>query len=608
MRLKLKRVASLALVGVLAFSADALAGRGGFGGGARGGGFGGGGMRGGGGFGGGGFSGGARPAGGMGGGFNRTPSMSMPRPNVGGGGGMNRPAARPSFPSGGGAGMNRPATRPSLPSGGAGNRPNLPGGGTGIGNRPNLPGGGTGIGNRPNLPSGGLNRPGVGGDLGVGQRPGVGGQTNIFDRPGIGDRPGISQLPSNRPGVGGGNNIVNRPGGGNNVINRDNINNINRPVDPGYNQPWNNRPGWGYHQGWVNGYWHGANNNWWNNWGGFATGMAVGGLAGWGVGSAYSSWGYMPYTNPYYAEAPVVVQQPVVAQDQPIAALSPGYDYSQPLDTSAAPPDEATADPALSQFDNARALFKQGDYPGALAETDAALKSLPNDAAMHEFRALCLFAMGKYTEAAGVLYAVLSVGPGWDWTTLIGLYPSIDVYTTQLRALEDYSRANPDDPASRFVLGYHYLTQGHTENAQKLFQKVAELQPKDTLSAALAKQLGGAAAPPTEGAPPPAQPQPAAAGPAPKIEDLKGAPWTASPVEGVSIALTLGTDDTFTWNVTQKGQSKPISGQFTYADGMLTLAQTGGPALVGKLSSEGAGFRFQAMGGGGGDPGLLFQR
>jgi hypothetical protein len=33
---------------------------------------------------------------------------------------------------------------------------------------------------------------------------------------------------------------------------------------------------------------------------------------------------------------------------------------------------------------------------------------------------------------------VLSVGPGWDWTTLIGLYPSIDVYTTQLRALEDF--------------------------------------------------------------------------------------------------------------------------------------------------------------------------
>ena len=44
-----------------------------------------------------------------------------------------------------------------------------------------------------------------------------------------------------------------------------------------------------------------------------------------------------------------------------------------------------------------------------------------------------LFAVGKYDLAAGPLYAVLSVGPGWDWTTMAGLYPDIDVYTAQLR-------------------------------------------------------------------------------------------------------------------------------------------------------------------------------
>ena len=35
---------------------------------------------------------------------------------------------------------------------------------------------------------------------------------------------------------------------------------------------------------------------------------------------------------------------------------------------------------------------------------------------------LVLFAQGKYEQAAAPLYSVLSVGPGWDWTTLIGNY------------------------------------------------------------------------------------------------------------------------------------------------------------------------------------------
>ena len=91
------------------------------------------------------------------------------------------------------------------------------------------------------------------------------------------------------------------------------------------------------------------------------------------------------------------------------------------------------SDPAVAQFDAAREAFQAGDYAGALQQTDAALKVLPNDATLHEFRAVVLFAVGQYDQAAGPLYAVLSVGPGWDWTTMIGLYPSADVYTRQLR-------------------------------------------------------------------------------------------------------------------------------------------------------------------------------
>ncbi len=68
-----------------------------------------------------------------------------------------------------------------------------------------------------------------------------------------------------------------------------------------------------------------------------------------------------------------------------------------------------------------------------LPALDAALAKTPDDVVLHEFRAsLCLRCM-RYKEAAGTLYAVLSVGPGWDWTTMSGLYQSTDTYTQQLR-------------------------------------------------------------------------------------------------------------------------------------------------------------------------------
>ena len=101
---------------------------------------------------------------------------------------------------------------------------------------------------------------------------------------------------------------------------------------------------------------------------------------------------------------------------------------------------------------------------------------------------------------------MLSVGPGWDWATLVGLYPDVEVYTAQLRALEAYCDANLTSAPARFVLGYHYLTQGHTQAAATVFNQVVALMPTDTLSAKLARQLE----PPSEPAPAPA-PAPATA-------------------------------------------------------------------------------------------------
>jgi len=331
-----------------------------------------------------------------------------------------------------------------------------------------------------------------------------------------------------------------------------------------------------YHAGWVHGYWNGHGGWGWRNpgwaaWGiGLTTGLAWG-LTSWGFGSGLYNMGYTSYANPYY-EAPAVVSE------QP--AMAAPYDYSQPIDTMSAPPEEAVAAPAMSTFDTARDAFKQGHYDQALKLTNEALATAPNDTALHEFRGLCLFALGRYDDAAASIYAVLSVGPGWDWTTLISLYPGPDPYTTQLRALESYCNANAGSAAARFVLAYHYLTGGFTDAAAAKYKQVVKLMPSDTLSAKLLRQLE----PPTEKATPSSAPAAVPADATPPAGATIDGTWTANPTPDTSIRLSILPTGQFTWQVTQKGKAHSFGGSSTYGQGLLTLAQDKGPVMAGRVS------------------------
>jgi tetratricopeptide (TPR) repeat protein len=322
------------------------------------------------------------------------------------------------------------------------------------------------------------------------------------------------------------------------------------------------------------------------------------GLASWGFGSALYGMGYMPYVNPYYVA-------PVVVADQ--SAVAAPYDYSQPIDTLSAPADESVTNPALALFDTGRASFQQGTYSDALQKTNDALAKLPNDTTLHEFRALCLFALGRYDEAAATLYAVLAVGPGWDWTTLISLYPNVEVYTTQLRALEDYCTIHSNSATGRFVLAYHYLTQGHTEAAVEMLKQVVTLKPSDSLSVKLLRQLDA----PTDTTAGASAPTLASTGPdttPPQGASITGT-WSAQPAASTAIALTIQPGGAFTWQVTQQGRKQQFAGSSTYGDGILTLAQDKGPALVGRVSWKDAShMTFHIAGDGPDDPGLSFSK
>ena len=163
--------------------------------------------------------------------------------------------------------------------------------------------------------------------------------------------------------------------------------------------------------------------------------------------------------------------------------------------------DDPAAATANRRLDDAREAFRAGQYAQAQELAEAAIKDLPSDATLHEFRALTLFAQQKYKESAAALYAVLSAGPGWDWETLRGLYPDAATYTAQLRNLEAAVKNDPRSGAGHFLLGYHYLVLGDKAAAVSQLQEVTRAQPSDKLAAALLKSLttASADAPPAPG-------------------------------------------------------------------------------------------------------------
>src|SRR5205085_9111372 len=140
-------------------------------------------------------------------------------------------------------------------------------------------------------------------------------------------------------------------------------------------------------------------------------------------------------------------------------------------------------------------------------------------------------------------------------TTMIGLYPNADIYTAQLRKLEAFVGANPSSTAGRFVLAYHYLTQGHIDAAVVRLKEVVALSPQDTLSAQLVRQFSK---PGTEPATPAATPAPAAGAPD-KPGKLPG-DWAARPTNDTTIRLNLTDDGTFAWTVDTRGKTHKLTG------------------------------------------------
>jgi tetratricopeptide (TPR) repeat protein len=475
---------------------------------------------------------------------------------------------------------------------------------------------------------------------------------NWPNRPG--DRPGRPGIGGDRPGIGNGigNNVGSGNWGNNNNFNNINVNGGGYGYGGGWGYPGGGYGGgygggWGYdggygggygggwadnwndgfvnphYGGWYSGCWNG---NWGNNYGGgwwapLAFGAATWGLAstigGWGLGYGSMGYGGAGYVNPYYSSIPAAV-----------AASSP-YDYSQPVvvnnyitndgDLSSSSDAQggvggtaaggvggnATAAPvnneANAAVDDALAKFKAGDYAGALAGFDRAVKASPKDSVIHEVRALALFALGRYPEAAATLNSVLVSAPGMDWTTISNVYGSVDAYTAHLRKLEDFCRANPDSASGHFVLAYHYLVGGHADMAAEALKVVVAKQPGDLVAKRLLEAITPPEEPKAESTPPAGQTaaaaaQPDSAKPAGPETDLVGT-WKATSGKD-TVELSITEESKFTWKATPAGRPPvELSGTVETARDAIALNTEKAGSMVGKVQSKGAdAFDFTLVG------------
>jgi len=516
-----------------------------------------------------------------------------------------KPGTRPGITPG-----DRPTTLPSTrPGGGIGDRP-----GNGIGDRP-----GNGIGNRPGN--------------GIGNRPGNQPGNKPWVRPGN-DRP--STMPIKRPGFGNNRPGAGRPGNGNNnwinigkgpnIGNNVNVNinnnfqrNLNWSTNQrhwGYN-PWWNRPAqrpwyggsWGY--GWNRGWHHHHHHYWggyrgWPGYSGPSTGeMIAWGLVGWGLGKLIFDSGYQTYSNPYPAQPVQTVYKTEVSYQEPITTVA---EQTAPADEAAA---EKMAESSESYIEKSQEAFKTNDYLAALDYANKAVGESPGDGALHEYRALVLFALGKFGEAAGVLNPVLVGSPGWDWTTMIKVYDAQETYVKQLQALENYVRGNDGSADGHFLLGYHYMVCGHLENAADQFEAAVKIQPADTVS----KQLGELArSSTTSGDDAESEPAEEESDPATDLKPVDSSKlpgsWVSDKGDEGKVTLSLKDDGKFEWTYSREGKDdNSFGGEYTINEEGLLVLDAGESQMVGTIQMPAdTELKFILAGGPPGDPGLSFNR
>lgn len=280
----------------------------------------------------------------------------------------------------------------------------------------------------------------------------------------------------------------------------------------GWGGGWGGR-GWGWGGGWGGRGW-----GWGGGWGypflgygfgypymGFGYGYGWGGLFGsllYGLGGGYGGYGgwgyggYGGYASPYYGYGSGTgYYSNQLAYDSGYYGVTNAAAVTVPAVTSAQPvqlegTSTSTAMAGTTGFaQQGEAAFKSGDYNGAVYAWKHAIVDDPQNPVVLMMIGQALFATGKYNEAAGATQAAMQALPKDQWDVVVKnyreLYGNGQDYTDQLRALEKAVKDKPDDPAQRFLLGFHYAYLGYPQQAVEQLDKALRIAPRDEA----AKQL-----------------------------------------------------------------------------------------------------------------------
>jgi len=210
--------------------------------------------------------------------------------------------------------------------------------------------------------------------------------------------------------------------------------------------------------------------------------------------------------NRFASQAGMPARQAAAVADTPPALPAPEANDAAPAQASA-PPTADQVETATSFVHDGEAAMQRGDYAQAASYFQHALVDTPQNGGAVLLLAQALFAMGQHRDAAGAVQMAMQLLAEEDWGMVVKhfdqLYTDRTAYGKQLQALEAARDKQTDDPALRFLLGYHFGFLGHREPALRELDKAIALEPQDQGSKKLREMFAATEARPIAGAPTP---------------------------------------------------------------------------------------------------------
>ena len=210
---------------------------------------------------------------------------------------------------------------------------------------------------------------------------------------------------------------------------------------------------------------------------GLSAGYGYGGYGYPGYGYGYGSGAYSGAT--YYGANTNTVPNP---SPSPVVTAS-----------ATSPTDAAGVARSLEFAERGATAFKSADYEGAVYAWRHAVVDDPQNPMLVLQLSQALFATGKYQESAGATQAAMHSLPKEQWGTVVSryqeLYGNKKDYTRQLRDLEKAVSNKPDDPALRFLAGYHYGYLGFLKQSIEQLDKGIQIESRDEMAKQLCDEM-----------------------------------------------------------------------------------------------------------------------